>query len=152
MLDYVVKATLHMHKGAQRQQHKEDQITHGWATPKPIRGSNSPSKSHLHNTEEHSIAQWKAGAQIHSFWGTNFLSRTLPEEPPGVKPIPVTGSSSWDHLWYYGKLGNSWLGHNGMQEEGHFGSHRTICRMFRGGDDLIWRSVGKIEGQEVDPM
>lgn len=38
----MIKVTLHIHKGAQRQQHKGDQITHGWATPKPIRGSQQP--------------------------------------------------------------------------------------------------------------
>lgn len=66
-VDYVVKATLHMHKGAPRRQHKRDQVTQGWATPKPIRGCSSPSKSHLHNTEEHRTAQQKLGAQIHNF-------------------------------------------------------------------------------------
>lgn len=40
--------------------------------------------------------------------------------------------------------------HNGMQEKGSFGSHRTTYGMLRGGAEVIWRgiSVGKIEGQE----
>lgn len=150
MLDDAIKAPLHIHnRSSERQRLEGDQTIQCWATPRAIRSAISPSKSHLHNPEEHRGAQWKVGTQIKDL---SILSGPLPGEPstPLSRHEAHHDESRGAALQFQTKgcVGRCWLGvgHSGLR--GKAVLDHTGLLMGCLGDLEVNKCGGKIEGQE----
>lgn len=104
LLGYTIKALLHTHKGAQRDNGRRGSPDNTLATPRPVPGATSSSKACVpkpRGAQAHK-GTWKLKLRTQ---GINDISKPLPGEPQlqsaGVKPII---KSHQDHLsrWPYG--------------------------------------------------